>query len=93
MYIRSSFDPEIEVMEVFIIQAEGPPEPLVNLGSDETALVMGGLSVAGLILVVLIVFMSVRSARRRRLSRGSSEKDEWSEVDEYDDFDDLDDFM
>ncbi len=93
VYIRSSFDPEIEVMEVFIIQAEGPPEPLVNLGSDETALVMGGLSVAGLILVVLIVFMSVRSARRRRLSRGSSEKDEWSEVDEYDDFDDLDDFM
>ncbi len=93
VYIRSSFDPEIEVMEVFIIQAEGPPEPLVTLGSDETALVMGGISVAGLILVFLIVFMGVRSARRRRLSRAPSEEDEWSEVDEYDDFDDLDDFM
>jgi len=93
VYIRSSFDPEIEVMEVFIIRAEGPPEPLVTLGSDETALVMGGVSVAGIILVFLIVFMGVRSARRRRLSRGPSEDDEWSEVDEYDDFDDLDDFM
>ena len=93
VYIRSSFDSEIEVMEVFIIKAEGPPEPIVSLDSDETALVMGGLSVVGLILVVLVVFMGVRSARRRRLSRESTEVDEWSEVDVYDDFDDLDDFM
>ena len=93
VYIRSSFDSEIEVMEVFIIRAEGPPEPIVSLDSDETALVMGGVSVAGLILVFLVVFMGVRSARRRRLSNVSDEVDEWSEVDVYDDFDDLDDFM
>ena len=93
VYIRSSFDSEIEVMEVFIIRAEGPPEPLVSLDSDQTALVMGGVSVAGLILVFLIVFMGVRSARRRRLAQGSDEIDEWNEVDVYDDFDDLDDFM
>ena len=79
----SDFDNSIFETSEFILRSDGAPDPIISLGSDDTALIYGGISVAGLLITILIIFIAMRSMRRRKIVSFS---------DEFEDFSDLDDF-
>ena len=82
----SDFDNSIIEMSEFVLRSDGASEPIIALGSDDTALLYGGISVAGLMIVLLVSFIAMRSMRRRKVIAFSEE------FDDFDDFEDLDDF-
>ena len=67
----------------FTLRSDGAPEPIISLAGDDTALLYGGISVAGLLITILVLFIAMRSMRRRKVVSFS---------DEFEDFSDLDDF-
>ena len=77
----SAFDNSISETTEFILRSDGAPDPIISLGSDDTALLYGGISVAGLMIVLLVSFIAFRSMRRRKVLVLD---------DEFDDFEDLD---
>ncbi|MDP6857019.1 MAG: choice-of-anchor T family protein [Candidatus Thalassarchaeaceae archaeon] len=79
----SDFDNSEIQSSHFILRSDGAPESLIEIGSDETALLYGAISVAGLLIVILVIFIALRSVRRRRVVAFD---------DEFDDFVDFDDF-
>ena len=79
----SDFDNSIFERSEFILRSDGAPDPIISLGSDDTALIYGGISVAGLLITVVIIFIAMRSIRRRKIVTFS---------DDFEDFSDLDDF-
>ena len=79
----SDFDNSIFEISEFILRSDGAPESIIALGSDETALLYGGISVAGLMIVLLVSFIAMRSMRRRKVVVFD---------DQFEDFEDLDDF-
>jgi len=81
--VTSKSDSMIFVSEGFNLRSDGAPEPLIGIGGDETALLYGGISVAGVLIVVLVIFIALRSVRRKRVVAFD---------DEFDDFVDFDDF-
>ena len=81
--ITSKNDATVSETIQFNLRSDGAPEPIISIGSDETALLYGGISVAGLLITILIIFIAMRSMRRRKIVSFS---------DEFEDFSDLDDF-
>ncbi|MFL2976511.1 MAG: choice-of-anchor T family protein [Candidatus Thalassarchaeaceae archaeon] len=81
--VTSSFDNKISETIQFTLRSDGAPEPVISLGSDDTALIYGGISVAGLLITILIIFIAMRSMRRRKVVTFN---------DDFEDFSDLDDF-
>ena len=81
--ITSKNDATVSETIQFNLRSDGAPEPIISIGSDETALLYGGISVAGLLITILIIFIAMRSMRRRKVVSFS---------DEFEDFSDLDDF-
>ena len=79
----SDFDNSIIEMSEFVLRSDGAPQPVISLGSDDTALLYGGISVAGLLVTVLVIFIAMRSMRRRKVVTFN---------DDFEDFSDLDDF-
>jgi len=79
----SNFDDSFFETAEFILRSDGAPDPIISLGSDDTALIYGGISAAGLLITVLIIFIAMRSIRRRKIV---------TFTDDFDDFSDLDDF-
>ena len=82
----SDFDNSIFEMSEFVLRSDGAPEPIIALGSDDTALLYGGISVAGLMIVLLVSFIAMRSMRRRKVVAFNEE------FEDFDVFEDLDDF-
>ena len=80
--ITSKYDRMVYTSVEFNLRSDGAPEPLIELGSDDTALLYGGISVAGLMIVLLVIFIALRSVRRKRIVAFDGE---------FDDFVDLDD--
>ena len=81
--ITSKSDRMVFTSAEFNLRSDGAPEPLIELGSDDTALLYGGISVAGVMIVLLVIFIAFRSLRRKKIVAFD---------DEFDDFVDLDDF-
>ena len=79
----SNFDDSFFETAEFILRSDGAPDPIISLGSDDTALIYGGISAAGLLITILIIFIAMRSIRRRKIV---------TFTDDFDDFSDLDDF-
>ena len=79
----SDFDNSEIQQSQFILRSDGAPEPLIEFGSDDTALLYGGISVAGVMIVLLVIFIALRTVRRKRVVGYDGE---------FDDFVDLDDF-
>ncbi len=81
--ITSKSDSMVFTSAEFNLRSDGAPEPLIELGSDDTALLYGGISVAGVMIVLLVIFIALRTVRRKKIVAYD---------DEFDDFVDLDDF-
>ena len=79
----SNFDDSFFETAEFILRSDGAPDPIISLGGDDTALIYGGISAAGLLITILIIFIAMRSIRRRKIV---------TFTDDFDDFSDLDDF-
>ena len=79
----SNFDDSFFETAEFILRSDGAPDPIISLGSDDTALIYGGISAAGLLITILIIFIAMRSIRRRKIV---------TFTDDFDDFSDLEDF-
>jgi hypothetical protein len=82
----SDFDNSVIETSEFILRSDGAPEPLIDLASDETALLYGGISVAGVFIVLLTIFIAMRSMKRRKIVAFDDQ------FEDFEDFDDLDDF-
>ena len=81
--VISKNDPTVSETIQFTLRSDGAPEPIISLAGDDTALLYGGISVAGLLITILVLFIAMRSMRRRKVVSFS---------DEFEDFSDLDDF-